>query len=714
ETRMNIIAILSDKSVFFKVQPIQELHASLEKHGYYVVYPANQEDLLKLVEMNPRLCGVLFDWDDYSLDICHRINELNEKLPVFAFANLQSTLDIVLADLRLNIRFFEYGLGMSDDIAIKIKQATEEYKDAILPPFTKALFKYVEEAKYTFCTPGHMSGTAFLKSPVGTIFYDFYGANTFKADVSISMPELGSLLDHTGPHKQAEEYIAHTFNADSSYIVTNGTSTSNKIVGMFAAPDGSTIVVDRNCHKSLTHLLMMANVKPIYFRPTRNSYGILGGIPKSEFTPEVIAEKVAKIPGASAPCYAVITNSTYDGLLYNTDYIKNTLECKHIHFDSAWVPYTNFNAIYKGKCGMSGQAMPGKVFYETQSTHKLLAAFSQASMIHIKGEFEKETFNEAFMMHTSTSPQYGIVASTETAAAMMRGNSGKKLLQGSIDRAVRFRKEIKKLSSECDSWFFDVWQPDNIDTTECWLLDPKDSWHGFKNIDDNHIYLDPIKVTLLTPGMSKNGELNDSGIPASLVSKFLDERGIVVEKTGPYNMLFLFSIGIDKSKSMHLLRSLTEFKRGYDLNLTIRNFIPALYQENPSFYEGMRIQDLAQGIHNLIKKYQLPSLMYKAFDVLPEMKLTPHEAWQQELRGEIEEVKLRDMVNRISANMILPYPPGVPLVLPGEMVTNESLPVLDFLEMLCEIGAHYPGFETDIHGLYRQDDGSYNVNVLRE
>ncbi len=654
---MKIFAILNHMGVFFKEEPVRQLHQALEKNGYEVVYPVDDKDLIKMIEMNPRICGALFDWDKYSLKLCSEINAINEKLPIYAFANEQSTLDISLTDLRLNVFFFEYALGMADDIAIKINQATEEYKDAIMPPFTKALFKYVEEGKYTFCTPGHMGGTAFQKSPAGSIFYDFYGPNTFKADVSISMPELGSLLDHTGPHKEAEDYIARTFNADSSYIVTNGTSTSNKIVGMYSAPAGSTVLVDRNCHKSLTHLMMMNDVTPIYFRPTRNAYGILGGIPQSEFSREVIAEKVAKTEGATAPRYAVVTNSTYDGLLYNTQYIKESLDCKHIHFDSAWVPYTNFNPIYEGKCGMSGEAMPGKVFYETQSTHKLLAAFSQASMIHIKGEFDQESFNESFMMHTSTSPQYGIVASTETAAAMMHGNTGRRLVQDSIDRAIRFRKEIKQLREESDSWFFDVWQPENIDSTECWKLDPKDTWHGFKNIDDDHMYLDPIKITLLTPGMNSNDELEESGIPASLVAKFLDERGIVVEKTGPYNLLFLFSIGIDKSKAMQLLRGLTEFKRGYDLNLTIRTMLPELYKEDPHFYEGMRIQELAQGIHNKVKEYRLPELMFKAFDVLPEMKVTPHKAWQQELHGGVEEIPLSDLVGRVSANMILPYPP---------------------------------------------------------
>ncbi|MBP8218655.1 MAG: lysine decarboxylase, partial [Aeromonas sp.] len=563
---MNIIAILNHLGVFFKEEPIRQLQASLERKGFQVVYPVDVADLLKLIEKNPRVCGAIFDWDKYSLGLCKEIHDRNEKLPIFAFANDQSTLDIHLTDLRLNVHFFEYRLGMADDIALKMGQATQAYQDAILPPFTKALFKYVEEGKYTFCTPGHMGGTAFQMSPAGSIFYDFYGPNAFKADVSISMPELGSLLDHSGPHKEAEEYIARTFNADRSYIVTNGTSTANKIVGMFSAPAGSTVLVDRNCHKSLTHLMMMSDVTPIYFRPTRNAYGILGGIPQSEFSRETIAAKVAATPDAQAPRYAVITNSTYDGLLYNTGFIKESLDTPYIHFDSAWVPYTNFSPIYEGKCGMSGDAMPGKVFYETQSTHKLLAAFSQASMIHIKGDVEEETFNEAFMMHTSTSPQYGIVASTEISAAMMRGNSGKRLIKDSIDRAVSFRKEIKRLRDQSEGWFFDVWQPDNIDTVECWKLDPKDDWHGFNGIDDDHMYLDPIKVTLLTPGMNRQGELLERGLPASLVSKFLDERGIVVEKTGPYNLLFLFSIGIDQSNAMQLLRALTEFKRGYDLN----------------------------------------------------------------------------------------------------------------------------------------------------
>jgi len=712
---MNIIVELVSPGRFFKDAPIHSLNECLKKRGFEVVFAADQADLVRVVENNARLAGVVIDWEDSPQELCQQIHDFNEYLPVFAFSSSNSVTDATFQQLSLNVEFFEYEISNAADIAVTISQKVEEYEKAVTPPLTRALINFAKEGKYTFCTPGHMSGTAFQHSPIGALFYDFFGANTFKADVSVSVGELGSLLDHSGPHRDAEKYIAETFNADRSYIVTNGTSTANKIIGLYSAPAGSTVLIDRNCHKSLTHLMMMSNVIPIYLRPTRNAYGILGGIPQSEFKHETIEKRVKETPNATWPVHAVVTNSTYDGLFYNTGFIKNTLDVKSIHFDSAWVPYTNFSPIYQGLAGMSGGRTEGKVIYETQSTHKLLAAFSQASMIHVKGEINEATFNEAFMMHTSTSPFYPIVASTETAAAMMRGNVGRRLIDESIDRAIRFRKEIKRLREESDSWFFDVWQPENIGTKECWELKPEDKWHGFRNIDQEHMYLDPIKVTLLTPGLNGDGTMAERGIPASIVSKYLDDRGVIVEKTGPYNLLFLFSFGIDNTKAMGLLRELCNFRRDYDRNLEIKEAIPSLYKKDPSFYDGMRLQELAQGIHKLIVEHDLPNMMFHAFETLPKMVMTPFDAFQRELNGEVEEVRIQDMQDKVNANMILPYPPGVPLVMPGEMLTADNRAVLDFMLMLmlCEIGEHFPGFETDIHGAYRQPDGSYTVKVLK-
>ncbi len=417
---------------------LNELSHHIEHSHYAVIQTTGQGELLSLLKNNARISAVLFTvdffYDDFvNQELVKKIIEINENLPIFVLKENESGIEIDFDVIDDCVQYIDSNLYSHTEVIKQIDKSISHYIDQITPPFTKALFHYVNESKYTFCTPGHMGGTAFQRSPIGSIFYDFFGENSFKSDISVSMNELGSLLDHSGPHAEAEKYIADIFNADRSYIVTNGTSTANKIVGMYSVPSGETVLIDRNCHKSLTHLLMMSDVIPIYLKPTRNAYGLLGGIPESEFEPQSIERKIAEIKGAKWPIHAVITNSTYDGLFYNTDKIKQNLAVRSIHFDSAWVPYTNFSPIYNGKTGMGGISVPDKVIYETQSTHKLLAAFSQASMIHIKGEINEETFNEAYMMHTSTSPNYGIVASTEVAAAMMKGNNGKHLMRDAIE-----------------------------------------------------------------------------------------------------------------------------------------------------------------------------------------------------------------------------------------------------------------------------------------
>jgi lysine decarboxylase len=610
------------------------------------------------------------------------------------------------SDLALNIDFLQYDLGLIKEDAERVAQAIKNYQAAILPPFTKALMEYVKENKYTFCTPGHLGGTAFQRSAIGALFYDFFGANIFKADVSISIPELGSLLDHTGPHREAENFAAETFNADRTFFVINGTSTANKVVGMYAAGDGDTILVDRNCHKSITHFMMMTNVTPVYLKPTRNAYGILGGIPLHEFAAKAITK-------TNAPVYAVITNSTYDGLLYNIKNIAQKLKnVKHLHFDSAWMPYTNFHPIYKNKFGMSLTPKPDQVIFETQSTHKLLAAFSQASMLHAKGSYDEAVLNECYMMHTSTSPFYPLVASCEISAAMMRGKRGELLMSKTLQRAYAFRKEVKRLHNSATDWFYDVWQPDNIKNIACWELKPKEKWHGFKDQEADHIFLDPLKITLLMPGL-KDAKFEKFGIPASIVSMYLDQHGIVVEKTGPYSMLFLFSIGITQAKAMKLLSVLNHFKEVFDNNLLVKEVLPALHADHPEFYSSMRIQELAAKIHRMMQQHNLPDMMYRAFDTLPKMVMTPHQAYQHLLRGNTKIVRLRDMIGKTAAEMILPYPPGVPLIMPGECVTKEAKEALEYLMLLEDIGRALPGFEADIHGVSVDSAGYFTVKVIK-
>lgn len=698
----------------------------LERRGEFQVdICTTLADVSAMLVMNVRIQAILYDWEQLSTKVPQLVSKINDQLPVFAFSLSHTAKDLDINDLLFNLHFVDYAGYSEKFVADHIERSINEYLEKILPPFTKALMQYTHRNKYPYCTPGHLGGSAFLKSPAGAIFYDFYGPNLFASDISISMTELGSLLDHSGPHQMAEEYIAKTFDADRSLIVTNGTSTANKIVGMSICHQGETVLVDRNTHKSIAHLLMMTDVAPLYLKPTRNAYGIIGGIPKEEFSSEMIQKKIeesnafAKKNGNHTqykwPSYVVITNSTYDGILYNTDYIKKTLDVKNIHFDAAWIAHAPFDPIYKGLYGMSSDAPKEKTIFETQSVHKLLAAFSQASIIHIKGKFDEALISEAFMLHTSTSPFYPMVASTEMSAAMMRGTSGMFLMRSSLSLAMDFRYEIKKLHKQnSNGWFFDVWQPNELDhTPKCWPLKPSDSWHGFPEVDSDHLFLDPIKITILTPGI-EDGELADFGIPASILAKYLEDHGIIVEKTGPYSLLFLFSVGIDNAQSLKLLSELMEFKKEFDANFSVQKMLPGLYKENPVLYKKMRVQELARKIHDIHKQCQLTSLLTKAFDVLPKQMMTPYQAYQELVRGNIEICRLKDVKNRTCVEMLLPYPPGIPLIFPGEMIDDTSYDILEFLLTLCEIGNKFTGFSTNIHGAWQEDDGEYYVKVIKK
>lgn len=162
---MNIIAIMGPHGVFYKDEPIKELESALVAQGFQIIWPQNSVDLLKFIEHNPRICGVIFDWDEYSLDLCSDINQLNEYLPLYAFINTHSTMDVSVQDMRMALCFFEYALGQAEDIAIRMRQYTDEYLDNITPPFTKALFTYVKERKYTFLYAGSYGRHRISKKP---------------------------------------------------------------------------------------------------------------------------------------------------------------------------------------------------------------------------------------------------------------------------------------------------------------------------------------------------------------------------------------------------------------------------------------------------------------------------------------------------------------------------------------------------------------------
>jgi arginine decarboxylase len=658
------------------------------------------------------------------------------QLPIFALGE-QITIENAPAEAMADLNELRGLLYLFEDtvpfLARQVARAARSYLDGLLPPFFRALVQHTGDSNYSWHTPGHGGGVAFRKSPVGQAFHQFFGENTLRSDLSVSVPELGSLLDHTGPVAAAEARAARNFGADHTFFVINGTSTANKIIWHSMVARDDLVLVDRNCHKSILHSIIMTGAIPLYLTPSRNELGIIGPIPLEEFTPASIQAKIDASPLArgrsSRVKLAVVTNSTYDGLCYNANLIKRTLgnSVDVLHFDEAWYAYAAFHEFYDGRYGMDTREQ-GPLVFTTHSSHKVLAAFSQASMIHVldseQRQLDRDRFNEAFMMHISTSPQYGILASLDVASAMMEGPAGRSLIQETFDEALSFRRALANVRQHLspDDWWFSIWQPAAADgaealATEDWLLEPEAEWHGFGDVAEDYVLLDPIKVTLVTPGLTAGGTLSERGIPAAVVSRFLWERGLVVEKTGLYSMLVLFTMGITKGKWSTLLTELMEFKRHYDSNVPLCDALPSVAQTGGSQYASMGLRDLCDSLHACYRDNATAKAMRRMYTALPELAMKPADAYDKLVRGEVEAVPIDALEGRIAAVMLVPYPPGIPLIMPGERFTAETRSILDYLTFAQRFAMQFPGFDADVHGLQHEhhpDGDFYTVDCILE
>ena len=463
----------------------------------------------------------------------------NAEIPIYLYGETRTSQHLpndILRELHGFIHMFE---DTPEFVARHIIREAKSYLDGLAPPFFRALVDYAQDGSYSWHCPGHSGGVAFLKSPVGRMFHQFFGENMLRADVCNSVDELGQLLDHTGPVAQSERNAARIFNADHCFFVTNGTSTSNKMVWHHAVAPGDVVVVDRNCHKSILHSIIMTGAVPVFLRPTRNHYGIIGPIAQEEFSPAAIRKKIAANPllaGVDAkkvkPRILTLTQSTYDGVLYNTETIKHSLDgyIDTLHFDEAWLPHAAFHKFYSSFHAMGKNRVRPKdqLVFATQSTHKLLAGLSQASQVLVQDsqtrKLDRHLFNEAYLMHTSTSPQYAIIASCDVAAAMMEAPGGPALVEESISEALDFRRAMRKVDDEYGKdWWFKVWGPDKlaaegIGKSADWVLKAGAKWHGFGDLADGFNLLDPIKSTIITPGLDMSGKFAKTGIPASASS----------------------------------------------------------------------------------------------------------------------------------------------------------------------------------------------------
>jgi arginine decarboxylase len=718
---------------------IRALADAIVKEGIEVVGMTSYGDLTSFAQQQSRASAFVLSIDDEEFGagsmeetevalrtlraFVEEIRYKNADIPIYLYGETRTSRHIPNDILRELHGFIHMHEDTPEFVARHIIREARTYLDSLAPPFFRALVGYAQDGSYSWHCPGHSGGVAFLKSPVGRMFHQFFGENMLRADVCNAVDELGQLLDHTGPVAASERNAARIFNADHLFFVTNGTSTSNKIVWHSMVASDDIVVVDRNCHKSILHAIMMTGAVPVFLTPTRNNFGIIGPIPKSEFEPETIQRKIDANPfikdKTKKPRILTITQSTYDGVMYNVEMLKEMLDGRidALHFDEAWLPHAAFHDFYRDMHAVGKDRPRAKesMIFSTQSTHKLLAGLSQASQILIRDsetrKLDRDCFNEAYLMHTSTSPQYAIIASCDVAAAMMEPPGGTALVEESIAEALDFRRAMRKVEAEFGAdWWFKVWGPDYLSEEgmaerDDWVLRGDDRWHGFGKLAEGFNMLDPIKATVVTPGLDVDGDFADSGIPASVVTKYLAEHGVVVEKCGLYSFFIMFTIGITKGRWNSMVTELQQFKDDYDKNQPLWRVLPEFIAKNPR-YEKIGLRDLCEEIHGIYKVNDVARLTTEMYlsSMVPAMK--PSDAFARMAHGEIERVSIDDLEGRITAVLLTPYPPGIPLLIPGERFNKT---IVDYLKFARDFNKRFPGFETDIHGLVAEKNNGDRV-----
>ncbi|MFJ4947518.1 Orn/Lys/Arg decarboxylase N-terminal domain-containing protein [Streptomyces sp. NPDC088760] len=763
-------------------EQLRKIREAVEADGFGVRWAVTAEDADAVLRTEAGLAAALVAWDlpggraagdgpgaalaarDGTVDgapggaaaVLRRIGRRYRDLPVFLVMAEEGVREL---PLWVSETVVGYVWPLEDTpgfIAGRITSAARAYREDVLPPFFRALRRFDDAHEYSWHTPAHSGGVAFLKSPAGRAFHDYFGERLLRSDLSISVEELGSLFEHTGPIGEAERNAARVFGADLSYFVLHGDSTCNRLVGHFSVTRDELALVDRNCHKSVLHGLVVSGARPVYLVPTRNGYGLAGPLPPAELAADSIAARIAAHPLAEGavsrdPQYAVFTNSTYDGLCYAAVPAAKALAAStpRVHFDEAWFAYARFHPLYRGRYGMSVDAdsFPGPdrpTVFATQSTHKLLAALSQSAMVHVRpaprAPVEHDRFNEALMMHGTTSPLYPMIASLDVAAAMMDGPQGEWLLDETVTEAIRFRQEMVRLGRRVASagdrppWFFGVWQPEQVTDpatgerlpfgdappellrTEqsCWLLEPGAAWHGFPGLTEGHCMLDPVKVTLTCPGITATGEMAEEGIPARVLTAYLATRNIVVEKTDSYTTLILFSMGITKGKWGTLLDALMDFKALYDSGAPLDRVLPEAVAAHPRRYSGLTLRELCRQMHEQLRSARLVELLETAFRQLPEPVHPPQHCYQRLVRGGTERIRIADAAHRVAAAMVTVTPPGIPVLMPGESTGTPDGPLLRYLTALETFDRRFPGFRSETHGVtIDEDTGDYEIEVLR-
>jgi ornithine decarboxylase len=751
-------------------QRLQQIATEIEALGFAVLRARRPGDAELAVQTDAAIGCIVVDWGKQGLlgrsaSLISLVRNRGLEVPVLVLVRRKRLEDIPVEVLNNVDGYVFLAEETPDFIARNLASHLRNYAETLRTPFFGALLDYSEQGNQLWTCPGHNGGIFYSRSPIGRIFVEHLGTAVFRDDIDNSVLEMGDLLTHEGPALAAQKEAARIFGAERTYFVLNGTSASNKIVLSSLVAEGDLVLFDRNNHKAAHHgALLLAGGIPIYLPTDRNAYGLIGPIDYDALDETCIREAIRSNPLISDEDawqrprpfrVAVIEQCTYDGTINNAEMILEKIGplCDYLMFDEAWAGFMKFHPLFRRRFAMGLQGLnedaPGII--ATQSTHKQLAGFSQASQIHVRDKHlkgqrrrvEHKRFNESFLVHASTSPFYPLFASLDVGAHMMKGRSGEVLWDDTIRLGIELRKKMRAIRREFEEdpdparrWFPDPFVPSTVmwhaepgtsaqlvpwedvptdvlaSDPSLWELAPEQTWHGFRHVVPGYAMTDPNKLSLLMPGFDRaTGEYAEHGIPAPLLAEYLRENRIVAEKNDLHSILFLLTPGVESSKAGTLLSWIVTFKRLYDENQPLQDVIPDFVRRRPERYRDLGVRDLADEMHAFYRKAQVSALQRAQFrpEHLPTPAMTPAEASRMLTRNRVDYLPIDEVAGRIAATLMLVYPPGIATIVPGERLNERAAPMIDYLRMFEEAENRFPGFGTEIQGVYRETEASGRV-----
>lgn len=626
------------------------------------------------------------------------------------------------------------------EITTAIDQAAQSYERRMVPRFLTDLVDFAQQRPISFTTPGHHNGRYNEKHPAGVIFNRFFGKNLLYADTSDTVAELGDTMTHAGSPLEAEQKTAEVYHADKAYFCPNGTTGSNDICASAVLRPGDLVLFDRNNHKSLYNgALIMNGAQPVYIPTDRNALGLIGEMDPRFLTEDRLRKEAAKVDPQKAQQkrpfrMAVIQAETYDGVFYNAQWMLKRIGklCDYVLFDCAWGGFEQFIAMMNPLSPLSQQLGPEDPgILVTESLHKQQTGMGSASQIlkkdsHIKGQdryVDHKHFNNAYLKYVTSSYNYPLYASMTVNPYMAGGQWNYAWWDEILKRGIEWRKRLireSKLFRPLVPIKVDGRKWEDIPTDELsknlnyWKLSTDSFWHGFKHAAREEAIIDPLKLTIVTPGIDvENEKYTDSGIPGAVVAEFLTEHRILKAKADLNSLLFLLTPGDTTSDLDDLMTALLEFEQLYLSNAPLEKVLPVLANEYSERYQGYTIKQLCDEMHAYYRDHQTFTLQQELFekDQMQQYPMTPFDADLAFRHNHSELCDLEEVEGRIALEGALPYPPGVFIVAPGERWRKVDC---DYFKTLVGAMERFDGFVPEIQGVYYQKDENGKIHVQCE